>query len=141
MERYEHEHEPRRKPHGPAPRWIAAALLGLGLLVAIPLAMQHEDRRDAWRPAGADGIALAPLARSGQVWVPEGPAVLLPDRHMRAVARTTEGQDLYMLMAPEGGGGGAVAPNAAGRYFLRVDDDAYQAVVLRNLKADWRAKP
>lgn len=124
------ERHVRHERRSSVPRWLAAAMLGLLLLVLLPLAMNHDRRPAAWRE---DGRALtAPISYDGRVWVPDGAPVLLPDRHMRSAAEAVGGTELFVV-APEVGGGGGFA---ADRHYVRIEADRYQPVVLRHLKPD-----
>lgn len=109
-------------------RWLLAPLvLALLAIMAIWAAQTSNDR-----PAGQQAsLPLVPLAQHGQVWLPQGPPVLLPDRQMVAIGETVGGLALYEAPVPAGGGGGLVAPNPHNRsIYVRVGEDQYQRVVL-----------
>ena len=117
------------------PKWLLAPLLLL-LVGAVGAAM--ADREGGWNGASGydDRLPKASVAYQGQVWVPEGNPVLLPDRRMVRVGETVEDHDLYTVSVPAPGGGGGpvaqplVSPN---QVFLRVGPDQYQPINLKRV--------
>ena len=121
--------------HKRPPKWLLAPLL-LVLVGAVGIAWA-EQREDRWNGAGGynDRLPRASVAYQGQVWVPEGNPVLLPDRRMVKVGETVEDLDLYTVSIPAGGGGGPAAQPlvSANQVFLRVGPDQYQPIHLRQV--------
>jgi hypothetical protein len=104
---------------------ILAIALGVLLLFGINAANQHN--------AANANFPAAPMAAAGKVWVPMGDTMLLPDRQMDKVGRTTDGRDLFNVATHGGGGGGPalVGPtHGVARAFVRVGEDRYQQVAL-----------
>lgn len=138
----EHEHAPhapgRRKPR--APRWLLLPLFLL-LLVLFAVPWRQVDEL-GWHDRG-DGGAMtnAPVAYGGQVWVPAGPALLLPDRQMREVGEAAGGGRLYAAPVLPGGGGGLADARTGEQRYVRVGQDQYQPVMLVNVGRGAVGKP
>lgn len=121
--------------HKSPPKWLLVPLL---LLLVGAGAAAMNERHHNWQGADNRGynqegqVARASVAYQGQVWLPQGAPVLLPDRRMVKVGETVEGLDLYQVSIPTGGGGGPVAQPLvpANQVFLRVGADQYQALNL-----------
>jgi hypothetical protein len=96
---------------------------------------RHHDWQGANRGYNEGQVARAAVAYQGQVWLPQGAPVILPDRRMVRVGDTVEGLDLYQVSIPTGGGGGPVAQPLvpANQVFMRVGADQYQALNLVHL--------
>jgi hypothetical protein len=120
--------------HKRPPKWIAAPLLLALVVVGVAAA---NERHDNWQGANGYGDQLphASVAYQGQVWVPQGAPVLLPDRRMVKVGETVEGHDLYRVSVNGGGGGGSVAQPLVSpeTVFLKAGQDQYQPLLLRHI--------
>lgn len=138
-EGYDHDDRPfetKREEwyHKRPPKWLLAPLL---LVLVGATAAAWAERHDDWNGASGynDRLPRAAVAYQGQVWVPEGSPVILPDRRMVQVGETVEDLNLYTVSVPVGGGGGAAARPLVSteQVFLRVGADQYQPVTLRRV--------
>lgn len=112
---------------------LIPALLLLAVLIAY-LASQANPHHDA---VSRVGLAAAPVAHSGQAWVPQGAPVLLPDRQMQRVGESADGVALFAAPVPLGGGGGLARPNLTdGPVYMRVGPDQYQRLMLAHVDRD-----
>lgn len=119
--------QPRRNARNMLPLALPL-LLALLAIVAFWASRDHGPNRGNF---DQQALPMAPIAHQGRIWVPQGAVVLLPDRQMREVGRTTEGESLYAAPVPMGGGGGMAEPVAGAQpTYRRIAEDQYQRVTL-----------